>query len=81
MLNFAGVITAENIIKSWRMAVFISAVVGAIATPVAEPMAMFLLMVPLLILYFLAAGIAFLHDKRAARKLASLESANPQDAI
>lgn len=81
MLNFAGVITAENIIKSWRMAVFISAVVGAIATPVAEPMAMFLLMVPLLILYFLAAGIAFLHDKRAARKLAALESANPQDAI
>ena len=81
MLNFAGVITAENIIKSWRMAVFISAVVGAIATPVAEPMAMFLLMVPLLILYFLAAGIAFLHDKRVARKLAALESANPQDAI
>jgi sec-independent protein translocase protein TatC len=81
MLNFVGVITAENIIKSWRMAVFISAVVGAIATPVAEPMAMFLLMIPLLILYFLAAGIAFLHDKRVARKLASLESANPQDAI
>jgi sec-independent protein translocase protein TatC len=81
MLNFAGVITAQNIIKSWRMAVFISAVVGAIATPVAEPMAMFLLMVPLLILYFLAAGIAFLHDKRVARKLAALELANPQDAI
>jgi sec-independent protein translocase protein TatC len=81
MLNFAGVITAENIIKSWRMAVFTSAVVGAIATPVAEPMAMFLLMVPLLILYFLAAGVAFLHDKRVARKLAALELANPQDAI
>ena len=81
MLNFAGVITAENIIKSWRMAVFISAVVGAIATPVAEPMAMFLLMVPLLILYFLAAGVAFLHDKRVARKLAALELANPQDTI
>ena len=80
MLNFAGVITAENILKSWRMAVFVSAVVGAIATPVAEPMAMFLLMVPLLILYFLAAGIAHLHDKRVARKLAALELANPQAA-
>jgi sec-independent protein translocase protein TatC len=55
--------------------------VGAIATPVAEPMAMFLLMVPLLILYFLAAGIAFLHDKRVARKLAALELTNPQDVI
>jgi sec-independent protein translocase protein TatC len=81
MLNLAGVITAQNIIKSWRLAVFISAVVGAIATPVAEPMAMFLLMVPLLILYFLAAGIAYLHDKRVAKKLAALELATPQDAI
>jgi sec-independent protein translocase protein TatC len=80
MLNFAGVITAQNIIKSWRMAVLISAVVGAIATPVAEPMAMFLLMVPLLILYFLAAGVAFLHDKRVARKSAALELVDPQDA-
>lgn len=73
MLNFAGVITAENIIKSWRLAVFVSAVVGAIATPVAEPMAMFLLMVPLMLLYFLAAGIAKLHDNRVAKKLAALE--------
>lgn len=73
MLNFAGVITAENILKSWRMAVFVSAVVGAIATPVAEPMAMFLLMIPLLVLYFLAAGIAKIHDKRVAKKLAALE--------
>ncbi len=78
MLNFAGVITAKNIIKSWRLAIFVSAVVGAIATPVAEPMAMFLLMVPLLLLYFLAAGIAHLHDKAVARKLAALEQDQPQ---
>jgi sec-independent protein translocase protein TatC len=62
------------------MAVFVSAVVGAIATPVAEPMAMFLLMGPLLILYFVAAGIAYLHDKRVAKKLAALEVADPQAA-
>ena len=73
LLNFAGVITAKNILKSWRMAIFISAVIGAIATPVAEPMAMFLLMVPLLILYFVAAGVASLHDKRLARRTASID--------
>jgi sec-independent protein translocase protein TatC len=73
LLNFAGVITAQNILKSWRMAVFVSAVIGAIATPVAEPMAMFLLMVPLLILYFVAAGVATLHDKNLARKAAALD--------
>ena len=73
LLNFAGVITAQNILKSWRIAIFVSAVVGAIATPVAEPMAMFLLMVPLLILYFVAAGVATLHDKRLARKSESID--------
>ncbi|MFM1994789.1 MAG: hypothetical protein RLZZ610_306 [Actinomycetota bacterium] len=80
MLNFAGVITADNILKSWRMAVFVSAVVGAIATPVAEPMAMFLLMVPLLMLYFLAAGIAKIHDKAVAKKLAALELVESETA-
>jgi sec-independent protein translocase protein TatC len=73
LLNFAGVITAQNILKSWRLAVFVSAVIGAVATPVAEPMAMFLLMVPLLILYFVAAGIATLHDKSLARKAAAVD--------
>ena len=80
MLNFAGVITAQNIIKSWRMAVFVSAVVGAIATPVAEPMAMFLLMGPLLILYFVAAGIAYLPKQRIAKKLAALDQADTKAA-
>jgi sec-independent protein translocase protein TatC len=73
LLNFAGIITAQNILKSWRLAVFVSAVIGAVATPVAEPMAMFLLMVPLLILYFVAAGIATLHDKSLARKAAAVD--------
>jgi sec-independent protein translocase protein TatC len=73
LLNFAGIISAQNILKSWRMAIFVSAVVSAIATPVAEPMAMFLLMVPLLILYFVAAGVATLHDKRVARKSAEVD--------
>ncbi len=73
LLNFAGIITAQNILKSWRLAIFVSAVIGAIATPVAEPMAMFLLMVPLLILYFVAAGVATLHDKRLARKSGEID--------
>ncbi len=73
LLNFAGVITAQNILKSWRLAVFVSAVIGAVATPVGEPMAMFLLMVPLLILYFVAAGVATLHDKSLARKAAAVD--------
>lgn len=72
LLNFAGLATGRGILKSWRLAVFIIAVVSALATPTAEPMTMFLLMAPLSALYFSAIGIAMANDKRRERKLAKL---------
>lgn len=72
MLNFANLITAKNILKSWRLAVFVIAVIAALATPTADPMSMFLVMVPLIALYFTAAGITYFNDKRRERRLAKL---------
>jgi sec-independent protein translocase protein TatC len=68
LLNFAGIATGKGILKSWRAAVLIIAIIAALATPVAEPMTMLLMMVPLMILYFGAVGIAMLNDKRRERK-------------
>ncbi|MFM6939684.1 MAG: twin-arginine translocase subunit TatC [Rhodoluna sp.] len=68
LLNFIGILSAASILKSWRLAVFIIAIVAALATPVSDPMSMLLVMIPMGLLYFLAAGIAWLHDKRAAKK-------------
>ena len=76
LLNFAGLATGRGILKSWRLAVFIIAVVSALATPTAEPMTMFLLMAPLSALYFSAIGIAMANDKRRERKLAKLVGAD-----
>jgi sec-independent protein translocase protein TatC len=72
LLNFAGLATGRGILKSWRFAVFLIAVVSALATPVAEPMTMFLMMAPLTALYFIAVGIAIANDKRRERKLEKL---------
>jgi sec-independent protein translocase protein TatC len=72
MLNFANLITAKNIIKSWRLAVFVIAVIAALATPTADPMSMFLVMIPLVALYFIAAAITYLNDKRRERALAKI---------
>ena len=72
LLNFAGLATGHGILKSWRFAVFVIAVVSALATPVAEPMTMFLMMAPLTALYFIAVGIAIANDKRRERKLEKL---------
>ncbi|MEC5182669.1 MULTISPECIES: twin-arginine translocase subunit TatC [Cryobacterium] len=73
LLNFAGVISAASIIKSWRIAVLVIILFTAIATPAADVISMFMLAVPMILLYFAAYGIAYLHDKRAARRARALE--------
>ena len=67
LLNYLGVLSATSILKGWRLAVFIASVVAALATPVSDPMSMLLLAVPLIALYFLAALIAKLFDRRKAK--------------
>ena len=72
MLNFAGVLSGRAILGAWRWAIVLSAAFGAIATPAADVMSMFLLMVPMLGLYYLAAGAALFNDRRRARRQAKL---------
>ena len=71
LLNYLNVLSAKSILKGWRLAVFLSALVAAIATPVSDPMSMLLLAVPLVALYFVAAGISALMDRRKSRNIAS----------
>jgi sec-independent protein translocase protein TatC len=73
LLNFLGVISAAAIIKGWRVAVLLIAVFCAIATPAADVVSMFLLAIPMVFLYFLAAGVAWLHDRVAAKRLKAFE--------
>lgn len=70
LLNYLGVVTANSILKGWRLAVFIAAVISALATPVSDPMSMLLLAVPLIALYFVAALIAKLFDRKKSKKQA-----------
>ena len=72
LMNFIGLIEAKSIIRGWRFAVFVIAVITALATPTAEPISMLLLMIPLIILYFLAAGIAYLNDRRKQKRAEKL---------
>lgn len=67
LLNYLGVVTANSILKGWRLAVFIAAVISALATPVSDPMSMLLLAVPLIALYFVAAFIAKLFDRKKSK--------------
>ncbi|MFC6355617.1 twin-arginine translocase subunit TatC [Luethyella okanaganae] len=74
LLNFAGVVSAQSIIKSWRVAILVICLFTAIATPAADVISMFLLAIPMVLLYFAAWAIAFLHDRRVAKRNSELEA-------
>jgi sec-independent protein translocase protein TatC len=67
LLNFVGVMSAHTIIRSWRIALIAIVVFTAIVTPSADVISMFLLAIPIIVLYLAAGGIAVLHDRRKAR--------------
>ncbi|MBT1001768.1 twin-arginine translocase subunit TatC [Paenarthrobacter sp. DKR-5] len=67
-VNMAGVLTGKQMLKAWRITVFLVFVVAAMAAPGADALSMFLLASPLLVLYFAAIGISLLHDRRRERR-------------
>lgn len=71
LLNFAGVLRGQSILKGWRWAILAITLFTAIATPAADVISMFLLAIPMIALYFAAVGIAVLHDRRVDRQLAA----------
>ncbi|GLK15665.1 twin-arginine translocase subunit TatC [Herbiconiux flava] len=81
LLNFAGVLTAKAILKSWRVAILVITLFTAIATPAADVMSMFLLAIPMVLLYFGAAGIAFIHDRRVAKRQRTIDAEFGLDVI
>jgi sec-independent protein translocase protein TatC len=74
LLNFVGVLSAKAIISSWRIAILAILVFTALVTPSADVISMFLLAVPMVVLYIAACAIAWAHDRRAARRQAATEA-------
>lgn len=67
LLNFVGTLSARTIFKSWRIALIAIVLFTAIATPAADVLSMFFLAIPMIFLYYVAAFIAWLHDRYRAR--------------
>ncbi len=67
-LNLAGVMSGMAILKGWRVAVLIAAVLAALATPAADIVSMLLLAGILTVLFFAAAGLSVIFDRRRAKR-------------
>jgi len=69
-LNVAGVMSGRAILRGWRVAVLVAAGFGAVATPAADVVSMLMLAGILVLLYFAAAGVSLLFDRRRAKRQA-----------
>lgn len=68
MLNLVGVLSAERLLRWQRVAIFLIFVFAAIATPSQDPISMCMLAIPMALLFEAALLIAWLHDRRKARR-------------
>ncbi len=67
-LNLIGAISGMGILRPWRIWIFIITLFVAGFTPSPDPLSMIALAVPLILLYFMAGGIALLNDRRRRKK-------------
>lgn len=79
-LNVVGVLPSRVMLKGWRPAIVIIFVFAAIATPTPDPYTMLLLATPLIILYFVAYGVARILDRRRAQDRPDWLDASDEEA-
>ena len=58
-----GLVSAKFLIEQWRLAIVIIAIIAAMITPTIDPINMAIVMAPLIVLYFLSIGLAFLAQR------------------
>lgn len=63
-----GVITAAQLLKNWRQAVVVCAILAMIITPTVDPVNMMILMVPLIALFFLSVFFAKIAERKRAKQ-------------
>lgn len=67
-LNLAGIMSGRAILRSWRVAILIATVFAAVATPAADVVSMLMLGGILIVLFFAAALLSMLFDRRKAKR-------------
>jgi sec-independent protein translocase protein TatC len=70
-LSLAGMVSYTQLMKFGRWWVVVASLLAAILTPTQDALSMLLLMGPLIGLYYLAAGLAYVIDARRAREAAA----------
>lgn len=73
-LNLVGILTGKQILKAWRITVFLICVFAAMAAPGGDALGMLYLAAPMLVLFFIAIMLCLLNDKRRDRRRAAQDA-------
>ncbi|WP_318245051.1 twin-arginine translocase subunit TatC [Brevibacterium gallinarum] len=68
-LNLVGILSADTIRRSWRWIVVLVFAFAAIATPSPDALSMFFLVVPMMLMFFLAWVICLLNDRKRKKRM------------
>ncbi len=63
-----GLLTPKSMLRYWRQAIVIIAILAAIITPTVDPVNMSLMMLPLVVLYFISVLFAWLANRNRNRQ-------------
>jgi len=66
-LNLAGVVRGRTLLRAWRQVIMGAFVFAAVATPSGDPYTMTALAVPMIGLYYIAAFVSVITDRRRAK--------------
>jgi sec-independent protein translocase protein TatC len=64
VLSLLGLVEAGPLIRQWRIAIVAAAAAAAVITPTVDPVNMFLVMAPLLVLYVISIILVFFGSRR-----------------
>ncbi len=75
VLTSLGFVKPQILLKQWRLAVVIIAIIAAAVTPTIDPVNMALVMLPMIALYFISIGMSYFAYAARRRNMQAKESA------
>jgi sec-independent protein translocase protein TatC len=80
-LSLAGIVTWQQLLKFGRYFTVIAFVVAAVLTPTPDVYSQVMLALPLVVLYFVATGLAFLLAPKGRKTTATVDTPKPAPAL
>jgi sec-independent protein translocase protein TatC len=63
VLARVGIVRGKVLAEQWRLAIVLIAILSAMITPTVDPISMMLVMAPMIFLYFLSIGLAYMAER------------------